>query len=87
MHERMIRGGGDPGLAIAPEKQWPFSIYLRKLPNRICNVTMSSSATVVSFPVPSIAAGPQSIVTACEDVELSGAGGAAGSEPRFVEVR
>ena len=48
---------------------------------------MSSSATVVSFPVPSIAAGQQSIVTACEDVELSGAGGAAGSEPRFVEVR
>ena len=41
----------------------------------------------VSFPVPSIAAGPtdpHSIVTACEDAELSGGG--AGSEPRFVEV-
>ena len=39
------------------------------------------------FPVPSIAAGPSdphSIVTACEDAELSGGG--AGSEPRFVEV-
>lgn len=48
---------------------------------------MSSSTAVVSFPVPSIAAGPQSIVAACEDAELSGADGAAGSEPRFVEVR
>ena len=45
------------------------------------------SSPVVSFPVPSIAAGPQSIVHACEDAELSGASGAAGSEPRFVEVR
>lgn len=49
---------------------------------------MSSSA--VSFPVSSIAAGPSnphSIVTACEDAELSGTGGTASAEPRFVEVR
>ena len=53
----------------------------------ICPALPNMSSPVVSFPVPSIAAGPQSIVNACEDAELTGASGAAGSEPRFVEVR
>ena len=58
----------------------PSFFYLR-------HANMSSMSSPVTFHVPSIAAGPSdphSIVTACEDAELSGGG--AGSEPRFVEV-
>ena len=51
-------------------------------------LTMTSTTVAVAFPVPSITADPQSVVTACEDAELAGQTGpsAAGEELRFVEV-